>query len=102
MHKRMTTAVSAGLLALGMLSGAAVAQQAPAPSQNSPMTVPTPDYSDAQLERFVSASPEVAMISQDYTHTLQAMQNETTKKKALKEADHKMATAVTCEAKTGR
>src|SRR3546814_4396435 len=58
MHKRMTTAVSAGLLALGMLSGAAVAQQAPAPNQNSPMTVPTPDYSDAQLERFVSRSEE--------------------------------------------
>src|SRR3546814_6533851 len=98
MHKRMTTAVSAGLLALGMLSGAAVAQQAPAPSQNSPMTVPTPDYSDAQLERFVSASQKVAMISQEYTPKLQATQNETTKKKEIRRA--KGGTPVTNEQTT--
>src|SRR3546814_5037768 len=83
-----------------MLRGADAAQQAPAPSQNSPMTVPTPDYSDAQLERFVSASQKVAMISQEYTPKLQATQNETTKKKVFEEADQKMVKAVHDEGMT--
>src|SRR3546814_20865230 len=64
------------------------------------MTVPTPDYSDAQLERFVSASQKVAMISQEYTPKLQATQNETTKKKVFEEADQKMVKAVQDEGMT--
>ncbi|MGB3288294.1 MAG: DUF4168 domain-containing protein [Burkholderiaceae bacterium] len=98
MHKRITLAVSAGLLAL---SGVAMAQQQQAPqAPQAPMTVPTPDYSDAQLERFVSASQKVAMISQEYTPKLQATQGETAKKKIFEEADGKMVKAVHDEGMT--
>ncbi|HWK72065.1 MAG TPA: DUF4168 domain-containing protein [Burkholderiaceae bacterium] len=99
MHRRITIAISAGLLAL---SGAAMAQQqqTPAPGPSAPMTVPTPDYSDAQLERFVSASQKVAMISQEYTPKLQATQGEAEKKKVFEEADGKMVKAVHDEGMT--
>ncbi len=97
MHKRITIAISAGLLAL---SGAAMAQQQQAPAPKPGMTVPTPDYSDAQLERFVSASQKVAMISQEYTPKLQATQDEATKKKVFEEADGKMVKAVHDEGMT--
>src|SRR5690606_31268208 len=67
MQKRISTAITSCLLAAGLASGAAMAQQA-APNANLPATtVPAPDYSDAQLERFVSASQKVVMISQEYT-----------------------------------
>lgn len=97
MHKRITIAISAGLLAL---SGAAMAQQQQAPAPGPGMTVPTPDYSDAQLERFVSASQKVAMISQEYTPKLQATQDEAAKKKVFEEADGKMVKAVHDEGMT--
>jgi hypothetical protein len=99
MHRRITTAIFTGLLAF---SGAAMAQQqaAPAPTPGASMNVPTPDYSDAQLERFVSASQKVAMISQEYTPKLQATRDETAKKKVFEEADGKMVKAVHDEGMT--
>ncbi|MGB6104544.1 MAG: DUF4168 domain-containing protein [Pusillimonas sp.] len=102
MHKRITTAISTGLLAIGITGGAAMAQQPAAePAQPAaPMSVPTPDYSDAQLERFVSASEKVAMISQEYTPKLQASNDEATKKKVFEEADQKMVKAVHDEGMT--
>jgi len=99
MHKRITTAISTGLLAISMTGGMAMAQQ-PAAQPNAPMSVPTPDYSDAQLERFVNASEKVAMISQEYTPKLQASNDEATKKKVFQEADQKMVKAVHDEGMT--
>lgn len=99
MHKRITTAISTGLLAISMTGGMAMAQQ-PAAQPNAPMAVPTPNYSDAQLERFVSASEKVAMISQEYTPKLQASNDEATKKKVFQEADQKMVKAVHDEGMT--
>ncbi|MDS1141020.1 DUF4168 domain-containing protein [Pusillimonas sp. SM2304] len=99
MHKRITTAISTGLLAISMTGGMAMAQQ-PAAQPNAPMAVPTPDYSDAQLERFVNASEKVAMISQEYTPKLQASNDEATKKKVFQEADQKMVKAVHDEGMT--
>ncbi|NYT85600.1 DUF4168 domain-containing protein [Pollutimonas harenae] len=101
MHKRITTAISTGLLAIGITGGVAMAQQpSTQPQPKAPMTVPTPDYSDAQLERFVSASEKVAMISQEYTPKLQASKDETTQKKIFEEADQKMVKAVHDEGMT--
>jgi len=93
MHKRITTAITTGLLAIGITSGAAMAQQ-PAAQPAAPTAAPASSYSDAQLERFVSASEKVAMISQEYTPKLQASQDETAQKKIFEEADQKMVKAV--------
>lgn len=100
MHKRITTAISTGLLAIGITGGAAMAQQSATQPGASTMTTPTPDYSDAQLERFLSASEKVAMISQEYTPKLQASPDEETKQKVFQEADQKMVKAVQDEGMT--
>ncbi|MBF6615253.1 MAG: DUF4168 domain-containing protein [Candidimonas sp.] len=95
MQKPILTAVAAGLLTLGLAAGSASAQQAPAQAQSAaPMNVPTPDYSNAQLERFVNASKKVAMISQEYTPKLEASTDDATKNKVFQEADAKMVKAV--------
>jgi len=100
MHKRITTAISASLLAISITgAGVAMAQQ-PAAQPNAPMNVPTPDYSDAQLKRFVSASEKVAMISQEYTPKLQSSNDEAAQKKMFEEADQKMVKAVHDEGMT--
>lgn len=101
MHKRITTFLSTSMLALGLSSGAAIAQSAtPGASAGASMTVPTPSYSDSQLERFVNASRKVAMISQEYTPKLEATTNEAGKKKIFEEADGKMVKAVHDEGMT--
>ncbi|MFT0546577.1 DUF4168 domain-containing protein [Allopusillimonas ginsengisoli] len=100
MQKRISAAITSCLLAAGLASGAAMAQQA-APNANLPATtVPAPDYSDAQLERFVSASQKVVMISQEYTPKLQSAPDEPTKKEVFQEADQKMVKAVHDEGMT--
>lgn len=104
MHKRLIIALTSAALALG-LSGAAFAQQPasgapPAAPPAAGMNVPTPDYSDAQLTRFVSASQKVAMISQEYTPKLETTKDEATRKKVFEEADGKMVKAVHDEGMT--
>ena len=82
MHKRITTAISAGLLAISITgAGVAVAQQ-PAAQPNAPMT------------------EKVAMISQEYTPKLQASKDEATQKEMFEEADKKMVKAVHDEGMT--
>ena len=101
MHKRITTAITTGVLALGLCGGAALAQQAPAAgTQAPPVGMATPDYSNAQLERFVTASQKVAMISQEYTPKLEAAQEDAAKNKVFQEADAKMVKAVHDEGMT--
>lgn len=88
MQKWITTTLSASVLAVGILSTSAMAQQAPAAA------APAQNYSDAQLEKFISASQKIAMISQEYTPKLQASENEATKQQVYKQADEKMIHAV--------
>ncbi|HUG59957.1 MAG TPA: DUF4168 domain-containing protein [Candidimonas sp.] len=88
MQKWITTTLSASVLAVGILSTSAMAQQAPAAA------APAQNYSDAQLEKFISASQKIAMISQEYTPKLQASENEATKQQVYKQADEKMILAV--------
>jgi len=100
MHKQISKAMMACALAAGLAGGSAMAQQA-APQGTLPRTtVPAPDYSDAQLKRFVSASQKVAMISQEYTPKLEAAKDDTGKKKVFEEADKKMVEAVHNEGMT--
>lgn len=89
------------LLTLSIGTGAAMAQQAPATqSPNAPTAAPAANFSDAQLEKFVAASQQVAMISKEYTPKLQASSDEGTREKVFKEADEKMVKAVHSEGMT--
>lgn len=91
----ITTACSAAVMALGAVAPAA-AQQAQAPvTQQAPS-----NYSDAQLEKFVSASKKVAVISQEYTPKLQSTSDEATRQEVYREADEKMVSVVRDEGMT--
>jgi hypothetical protein len=83
MHKRITLALTGAALALSISGGAHAQQAAGGTSPTTPpaagMHVPTPDYSDAQLQRFVSASQKVALISQEYTPKLEITKDEATR-----------------------
>jgi len=89
----ITTALSAGAIALGAASGAAHAQQ-PASPVTPDATAPITNYSDAQLQKFVSASKKVAVISQEYTPKLQSSKDEADRQKVYQEADQKMVSVV--------
>ncbi len=87
----ITTACSAALLALGAAAAPSMAQQAQAPAAQQ---APAASYSDAQLEKFVSASKKVAVISQEYTPKLQSSTDEATRQEVYREADQKMVDVV--------
>ncbi|NYT68127.1 DUF4168 domain-containing protein [Pusillimonas noertemannii] len=87
----ITTACSAALLALGAAAAPSMAQQAQAPAAQQ---APAANYSDAQLEKFVSASKKVAVISQEYTPKLQSSTDEATRQEVYREADQKMVDVV--------
>lgn len=101
MHKRFSIIFSAGLLALGISSGAAMAQQT-SPSQTAPrsMAAPAANYTDAQLNKFINASQKVAVISQEYAPKVQTTNDEASKKKVIEEADGKMVQALHQEGMT--
>ncbi|SHI25721.1 DUF4168 domain-containing protein [Pollutimonas bauzanensis] len=100
MQKWITSTLSASLLAAGLCGGAAMAQQSPPPAGNAPMAAPAANYSDAQLEKFVSASQKIAMISQEYTPKLEASKDEESRNKVFKQADDEMVKAVHDEGMT--
>lgn len=92
----ITTACSAALLALSAAAAPSMAQQAQAPAaQQAPV-----NYSDAQLEKFVSASKKVAVISQEYTPKLQSSTDEASRQEVYREADEKMVDVVRNEGMT--
>ncbi len=92
----ITTVLSAGAIALGSAGGLAQAQQSANPGAPG-ATAPAVNYSDAQLEKFVSASKKVAVISQEYTPKLQSAKDETSRQDVYREADQKMVNAVRAE-----
>lgn len=85
----ITTACAAAMLALGAAPAVAQQAQAPAATQQAPV-----NYSDSQLEKFVSASKKVAVISQEYTPKLQSTNDEATRQEVYREADEKMVSVV--------
>lgn len=85
----ITTACAAAMLALGAAPAVAQQAQAPAATQQAPV-----NYSDTQLEKFVSASKKVAVISQEYTPKLQSTSDEATRQEVYREADEKMVSVV--------
>jgi hypothetical protein len=95
MQKRITQVLSISLLAFGISSGSAMAQQAPtAKTPDASLAAPPQNLSNAKLEKFISASQQLAMISQEYTPKLQAAGDEAAQRKIYQEADDKMVKAV--------
>lgn len=94
MHKRITEILSASVVALGLSTTPALAQQTPAANPQVPMTAPDQNYSDAQLQKFVNASQKVAVISQQYTPQLETAKDDATRQKVYQEADKKMVAVV--------
>jgi hypothetical protein len=91
MHTRLTATLAAGVLALGLHAGTALAQQTPAQPG---AAASQQNYSDAQLKQFVAASQKVAMISQEYAPKLRSSTDEASRNKIFEEADKKMVGAV--------
>ncbi|OZI80062.1 MULTISPECIES: DUF4168 domain-containing protein [Bordetella] len=85
---------AAAILAASLSPAAALAQQnAPAaqpPAQMQPAIKPT----DAQLQKFASASQKVAMVAEEYRPKLQAAKDDSAREKVYREADEKMVSMV--------
>ncbi|MCW4148869.1 MULTISPECIES: DUF4168 domain-containing protein [Halomonadaceae] len=95
--QRMTALFSAALLATGLMTATAHAQQDQESTQDSMATqeaAPTQDFSDEQLQQFADASQEIAVISQEYTERLQEADDEAAQQEVRTEANDRMIEVV--------
>ncbi|TVP50610.1 MAG: DUF4168 domain-containing protein [Halomonas sp.] len=99
--QRLTALFSAALLATGLMTATAHAQQTQEPAQDpaqDPMATqqaaPAEDFSDDQLQQFADASQEIAVISQEYTQRLQEAEDESTQQEVRTEANDRMIEVV--------
>ncbi|GAB1578810.1 DUF4168 domain-containing protein [Bordetella petrii] len=81
---------AAAVLAASLSPAAALAQQNAPAAQMQPAIKPT----DAQLQKFASASQKVAMVAEEYRPKLQAAKDDTAREKVYREADEKMVSMV--------
>lgn len=90
--QRLTALFAAALLATGLMTTVAQAQETQNADQNSMPTQQAPerDFSDQQLQQFADASQEIAVISQEYTQRLQAAEDEQAQQDVRAEANDKM------------
>lgn len=93
MQKRILSVLSTTIIAFGLASGPVFGQQ---PAQTAPpaSVAPADSYSDAQLEKFISASQKVAVISQEYTPKIEATSDQQQREEIFREADEKMVSVV--------
>lgn len=96
--QRMTALFSAALLATGLMTATAHAQQDQESTQDSMSTqqesAPAQDFSDEELEQFAEASQEIATISQEYTERLQEADDESAQEEVRTEANDRMIEVV--------
>lgn len=90
--QRLTALFAAALLATGLMTTVAQAQETQDSAQNSMPTqqAPARDFSDQQLQQFADASQEIAVVSQEYTQRLQAAEDEQGQQDVRAEANDKM------------
>ncbi|MCA0921911.1 DUF4168 domain-containing protein [Pseudooceanicola nanhaiensis] len=68
---------------------------APATSATPPAAeAPAEDYSDAQLNTFVTAALDVSAVRQDYTQQIETATDETARAELVEEANQKMLDAI--------
>ncbi|MFB9866472.1 DUF4168 domain-containing protein [Vreelandella sulfidaeris] len=95
--QRMAALFSAALLATGLMTATAHAQQAQDPAQDSMATqqaAPAQDFSDEQLQQFADAAQEIAVISQEYTQRLQEAEDQSAQQDVRTEANDRMIQVV--------
>jgi len=96
--QRMTALFSAALLATGLMTATAHAQQDQESTEDSMSTqqesAPAQDFSDEELEQFAEASQEIATISQEYTERLQEAEDESAQEEVRTEANDRMIEVV--------
>jgi hypothetical protein len=92
--QRITALFSAALLAAGLMTATAHAQEETANTEQPQASAPAQDFSDDQLEQFADASQEIAAVSQEYTQRLQEAENEEAQQEVRMEANEKMVEIV--------
>lgn len=93
--QRMTALFSAALLATGLMTATAHAQQDQAQDpMATQQAAPAQDFSDDQLQQFADASQEIAVISQEYTQRLQEAEDESAQQEVRTEANERMIEVV--------
>lgn len=100
MHKRIQSLLSTTIIAFGLAT--------PVLAQNNSATNTPPagnfaqagDYSDAQLQKFISASRQVSMITQEYAPQIESTASTDEREQIFREADDKMVAAVKQEGLT--
>jgi preprotein translocase subunit SecG len=94
--QRMTALFSAALLATGLMTATAHAQEEQGAAQDPMATqqAPAQDFSDDQLQQFADASQEIAVISQEYTQRLQEAEDESAQQEVRTEANDRMIEVV--------
>ncbi|MDN7133094.1 DUF4168 domain-containing protein [Halomonas sp. MC140] len=95
--QRITALFSAALLATGLMTATAHAQQEQDPAQDPMATqqaAPAQDFSDDQLQQFADASQEIAVVSQEYTQRLQEAEDEAAQQEVRTEANDRMIEVV--------
>lgn len=92
---------AAAILAASLSPAAALAQTAQAPAAQPPAQVqPAIKPTDAQLEKFASASQKVAMVADEYRPKLQAAKDDPARQQVYREADEKMVKMVQADGLT--
>lgn len=94
MQKQIQRMLSVSLIALGMSTTMVMAQQTPANTAAPSAAAPAQNYTDTQLQNFISASQKVAVISQEYTPLIEATTDQNEREQMFREADDKMVAAV--------
>lgn len=99
MPRSISSFLTAAVLAASLSPVMAVAQTAPAaqpPAQMQPAIKPT----DAQLEKFASASQKVSVVADEYRPKLQAAKDDSARQQVYREADEKMVKVVQADGLT--
>ncbi len=92
--QRITALFSAALLAAGLMTATAHAQEGTANTEQPQASAPAQDFDDGQLEQFADASQEIAAVSQEYTQRLQEAEDEEAQQEVRMEANEKMVEIV--------
>lgn len=93
---RMSALFSAALIAAGLVTAQAHAQQEPAqdPAVQAQAEAPAQEFNDDELQQFADASQEIAVISQEYTERLHAAEDEQEQQEVRMEANDRMVEVV--------
>ncbi|WP_144629960.1 DUF4168 domain-containing protein [Bordetella genomosp. 13] len=100
MQRTTQALLSAAILAAGLTVAPAMAQGSAATPSQQPQQPAAVQPSEAQLQKFASASQKVAMVADEYRPRVQAASDDSSRQQLLKEADQKMVRTVNADGMT--